>query len=197
MRRLVSCAALAFCVSNGLLQFANAQTGSIQVWDDSIEFPNKAESLKSVDFRNLSYRLGNDTVVLQNGSFSRKDEPFGGINAELEETWLFDVKDGVPRHALVSIYVDTYGGSSSPNGYVLLFEIREGRLVMTQQFRYDAQAPGTGASFNASRTTLTVTGRSDENTPNCCPKHVDVVTFAWRGDRFLPAGYRSNPVSKK
>ncbi len=195
MRKLILCAVLAFFVSSVLLQFANAQTGAVQVWDDSIGYPYSAESLKSVDFRNLSYDVGNDTVAMRNGAFSHKYQGFGGIDAELEDTWLFNVKDGVPRHALVSLFVVTYGGSSSPHGYVLLFEIRGGRLVRTQQFVYDAQAPGTGASFIVSKGELTITGRSNDDTPNCCPAHVDIVTFAWRGDRFRPAGYRVKPVS--
>lgn len=197
MRWLISCAALAFCLSNGPLQFANAQTGAVQVWDDSVDYPYKAESLRSVDFKNMRYNLGDETVTLRNGLFDRKYKPFGGIHAEIEDTWLFDEKDGVPRHALVSIYVLTYGGSSSPNGYVLLFEMRGGQLVCTQQFVYDAQAPRTGASFIASKGELTITGRSNENTPNCCPAHVDVITFVRKGEKFEPTSYKVEPVSKK
>jgi hypothetical protein len=198
MRRAVSFAVVVLCVwaSDALLPFANAQTGAIQVWGDPIRYSKKATSLQSVDFRNLSYKLGGNTIALKGGALRLRYAGFGGINAQLEQTWLFDVQKGVPRHALISINVETYGGSSSPNGYVLLFEIRDGWLVATQEFAYNAQALGTGASFDVSGGKLTIIGRSDEDTPNCCPAHLDVATFAWSGDRFLPAGYTVIPATK-
>jgi hypothetical protein len=196
MRGPFSLGVAVFCVSTTLLPFASAQTGAIQVLGESIRYPKRAISIQSVDFRNLSYKLGGNTIALKGGGLRSRYARFGGINAQLEQTWLFDLQKGVPRRALVSIYVETYGGSSSPNGYVLLFEIKDGRLVATQEFEYNAQASGTGASFDVSGGKLTIAGRSEDDTPNCCPAHLDVVTFAWSGDRFLPAGYTVIPAPK-
>jgi hypothetical protein len=97
----------------------------------------------------------------------------------------------------VSVDVVTFGGSSSPNGYVLLFEILNGHLVETQEFGYNAQAPGTGASFDTSTGKLMITGRSDDGTPNCCPKKLDVANFLWNASRFETLGYRAEPVREK
>ncbi len=197
MPRLVLVAAIFSFASTALLPSAIAQTGAVQVWDGLTEYPQKPRSLQEVDFRNFRYKLLEETVALRNGAMARRYKPFGGEQAALEHTWLFDVRDGVPRHALVSIYVLNYGGSSAPAGYALLFEIKEGRLVTTQEISYDAQAPGTGASFDVLGGKLTVAGRSDDHTPNCCPAYLDVATFTWDGDRFLPAGYKVVPVRKK
>jgi hypothetical protein len=197
MRRLIACAALAFCVSIGLAQFVNAQTGAVEVLDDAVVYPEHAASLEAVHFESLKYNLGKEWVPFRNGKYSKKYKPFGGADAEIEDVWLFDEKDGVRQYALVSIYFLDYGGSSSSEGYVTLLEVRNGRLVQTQQFSYDAQAPGTGASFDPSKTTLTVVGRSDDHTPNCCPEHVDVVTYSWAGELFQQTGFEVRPVHSK
>jgi hypothetical protein len=189
-RKAVSFVALVFCAGAAFAQPPNDKTGAIAVWSGVLAYPYRADSLKSVDFKNLRYSFGNDSFILHNGRYDHKYKPFGGIDSQLEDVWFFDEKDGVSRHALVSIYVMTYGGSSSPNGYVVLFEIQNGRLVETQEFSYNAQAPGTGASFDAAIGKLTITGRSDDDTPNCCPKNVDVASFQGRDGRFEPVGYK-------
>jgi hypothetical protein len=66
------------------------------------------------------------------------------------------------------------------------------RLRVFPPAKYDAQAPGTGAKFD--RSELTIVARTNENTPNCCAKHVDEVTFAWISGKFQQVRYRVMPV---
>lgn len=193
----IAIAAIVLSVSCALPPLANAQTGAVSDWDEVTEYASRPASLQAVDFWNMRYNLGGERIALRNGAMSRRYKPIGGTEAALEHIWLFDVRGGVPRHALVSIYVLNYGGSSAPDGYALLFEIRDGRLVTSQGFGYNAQAFGTGVSLDVSSGTLTITGRSDDDTPNCCPAHLDVATFTWNGNRFLPAGYKVVPVAKQ
>jgi hypothetical protein len=193
----VSFAVVAFSVCICWAQAPAAQRASIEIWAEPVEYSIHADSLRDLNFENLKYDLEGDIVKMRGGAYKHRDKPYGGINAELEKVWFFDEKGGVPRHALVWIYVVRYGGSSAPDGYVILFEIRNHILVRTQQFRYDAQAPGTGVSFVAPENKLIITGRSDENVGNCCPKHVDVVTYAWKDGIFLQKGYRMESIPKK
>jgi hypothetical protein len=197
MRVSTSFGAIVFGASIAVLPPANAQTGAVSSWNGVMKYPNQVSSLQSVDFNNFKYNLGGATIALKDGKMSRRYKPYGGTNAQLEHTWLFDVRDGSPRHALVSLYVINIGASSAPDGYVLLFEVRNGRLVETQELSYNAQASGTGATFDASSGKLIVTGRSDDDTPNCCPVHLDVATFTWNGAQFLPNGYKVVPVQEK
>lgn len=197
MCKTVIFTAFALFVASVRAQAPSVRTGSISVWSGSLIYSYGTDSLKSVDFRNLKYAFGGDTFTLRNGSYSRKYKGNGGIDARLENVWLFDEINGVPKHALVSVDVVTFGGSSSPNGYVLLFEILNGHLVETQEFGYNAQAPGTGASFDTSTGKLMITGRSDDGTPNCCPKKLDVANFLWNASHFEALGYRAEPVREK
>jgi hypothetical protein len=188
MTRIIISSMLAFLAATSPIQSANAQSGAVQVSTDSVEYPVQADSLKTLHFKELKYLLGKKWIQLQNGTYSDK-YTIGSTDVSLEDFWLFDLRDGAPRHALVSIYSINCGGSCSPEGYALLFTIRSGKLVQTQEFYYDSQAPGTGVSFDATSNKLTITGRSDDSTPNCCPQNLDVVTYEWKESRFKFVGY--------
>ena len=174
-----------------------AQVPAITIRTDPFVYPERAASLTTIRFSDLKYKLGNEWIPLKNGRYSYKGVPYGGLDADLDDVWLFDKKGEDPQYALVSISVVRYGGSSSPEGYVLLFAIRNGRLVRLQQLTYDAQAPGTGAKFDSSKSTLTVIERSNEGAPNCCPSHVDVVTYSWTGKLFQRATFEVRAVQSK
>jgi len=192
MKRLIYSAALAFYLSAVLIGRATAQSNSVYVSTDALAYSVHVSSLKALNFGNLKYHLGGEWIQLRDGRYRHRDRPFGGVDADVQNVWLFDVSNEQPQHALVSIDLTHFGGSSSPDGYVLLFEIRGGALVQSAEFKYDAQAPGTGAKFD--RSELTIVARTNENTPNCCAKHVDEETFAWISGKFQQVRYRVMPV---
>ena len=128
MTRLIISSMLAFLAATSPIQSANAQSGAVQVSTDSVEYPVQADSLKTLHFKELKYLLGKKWIQLQNGTYSDK-YTIGSTDVSLEDFWLFDLRDGAPRHALVSIYSINCGGSCSPEGYALLFTIRSGKLV--------------------------------------------------------------------
>ena len=79
-------------------------------------------------------------------------------------------------------------------GVVQVFEVRAAHSIITQQFVFDFHAEGTAATFDAKSLTLTITGRSDDGSPNCCAKSFDVVTYGWQRRKFVQRGYERVPA---
>lgn len=71
-------------------------------------------------------------------------------------------------------------------GKVQVFTLRDQHPSIVQQIEYDRHAEGTGATFNSMTGHLDIVARTDEPSPNCCPKHLDILRFDWNGNRFVP-----------
>ena len=80
------------------------------------------------------------------------------------------------------------------DGILQVFEVRQSDLFVSQQMSFDLQAPGTGVEFDPATRILTVRARTNDDSPHCCPKGVDVVTFRWDGKAFLEKTHRTIPV---
>jgi hypothetical protein len=118
--------------------------------------------------------------------------------SKYESTRLNDIfcvkrEDGERRALVITKWVACIDLCASI-GIAQLFELRSGQPVITQQFVFDAHADGTGATFNDRALALTVTGRSDDGSPACCARSLDVVTYQWRGNEFKQASYERIPV---
>ena len=83
------------------------------------------------------------------------------------------------------------------DGLLQVIEVENRRLVVNQQLTFDRQAPGTDADFDPKTATLTVRARSNDDSPHCCPKSIDVVTFRWDGKKFVEKSHRTIPVERK
>ena len=88
-------------------------------------------------------------------------------------------------------------GSSSDSEVVQVFELRDGKIFITQQIEADTHHGGraAGAVLNREKKTLTV--RAVElNSPQgrCCPTYINVVAFNWTGSRFRRVGSRQIPI---
>jgi hypothetical protein len=77
---------------------------------------------------------------------------------------------------------------------VQVFELRDSHPFLAQQISFDSDARGTSATFNDNSQTLTITGRSNEDSPRCCPKSLDMVTYRWAGQQFVQGSYTRVPV---
>jgi len=150
------------------------------------QYPVTVSSLSNLDFQNLNmvwYRNGrrDPTAHLQNGSFERKDEVRGGEYVTLDLVKL--LQGG--RYAVIDVSWRSCGGSCSESGLVQVFELQSGHPTIVEQITYERHAPGCSASFDEKSKILTVTGRSSEPSPNCCPKSLDVMSFKWDGKQFV------------
>ena len=174
---------------------AQSRQSAIKVTEEAVTYKTTAATLEAVKFGELSYSLDGETIALRKGSYSLQEEGSFG-NASLDHTWTFDIQGGKARHALVSLAYTFGGGSSQCQGFLFVFELRYGHPVAIQQFMYDAQVKGSGAKFDPATGKLTVTGRSNDGSPHCCPKNVDVVTYAWTPKGFVQTGRRVVPAPR-
>lgn len=153
------------------------------------QYGGSVRSLEDVDFKNRSYSLYGERFHLRNGSFQRDKVIEGTVgterfDADLDRIWYFDFQDHQPRHALVSLQIEEAVGSSSNTGFLLLFEIVNGHLTITQQFAYELQAPGTGRVFNPKTGWLTIKARANDGSAHCCPQNLETAVFKWQGQNF-------------
>ena len=171
----------------GLATTARADDGpNYQVSYPEFQYGITVSSLRELDFRNLTvfwHRTDKPepAVQLKDGSFARRYEPGGGGDVSLD---LVKVLEG-GRYAVIDVMWRSCGGSCSENGLVQVFELVSGHPTVIEQIRYERHAPQTGASIDGSSRILTVSGRSSEPSPNCCPRSVDVMTFQWDGKQFV------------
>ncbi len=148
--------------------------------------PTGLRSVRDVDFKNLKVLVfGYDgkpdgTIPLRHGSaeWERNDASLGGV-------YFFKGLNGIAEHALVDVGWISVGGSSTNTSYLIVFEVRGGRLHVTQQISYDAHAQWwTLDKFYPESGTLIVLGRTSDDSPHCCPRSLDEVMFEWKQDRF-------------
>jgi hypothetical protein len=155
---------------------AHTQDGSVGTSYPNVAYSPPVQTVRSIDFPNEKYSL--DTAVqLKNGKNEEAPDEGGiGDATELKNVWYLD-----NQRALV--YLEhTFGQMAT--GYVLLFELKNGHPVVTEEIDLNMYAAGTGASFDETSRELLVKSRSNDGSPVCCPKHMDVVSFRWNGTLF-------------
>jgi hypothetical protein len=171
-----------------------ARVPAVQILHPNTVYKAAIQSLKAVDFANMEYTFGRDTVVLKSGSFEHKED-FSSESFRLLQSWLFDIQTGQPGHALVFLDHSASGGSSSDEGLLLVLAVKGGHLAVAQQLTYDRQVTGEGVTFVPATGILTIKARSNDNSPHCCPKNLDVATFAWTPRGFTQTSVRTVPLS--
>jgi hypothetical protein len=153
-------------------------------------------SLTDVDFTNRSYRLNNTELQIKSGVYHYQQD--GGFeDVKVRDTWsLKDPRNG-SQYAVVSLYDVSGGGSSNDEGLVQVFTVANKRLELVQELSFDEQASGSGVKFDANSRHLTIRARSDDDSPHCCAKNLDVVDFVWSGQGFTLARVMRIPVATR
>lgn len=144
-----------------------------------------------VDYLNAPVSDGEDTVSLRAGKYAEREQ-FGESSVTVKLLSCLD--RGVAEHALLATDWVACGASCNSHEIVQVFELRGAHPVVVQQVYFDSDARGTGATFDDRLLTLTVTGRSKEESPHCCPKSLDVVTYRWERKQFVQSSYKRAPV---
>jgi hypothetical protein len=139
-------------------------------------------TLKEVDFKNRSYSLDGTKVQVKGGVYHYW-EPGSYEDVEVGDIWFrTEPRDG-SQYAVVSLLHD-YGGTGVDEGLVQVFTVANKRLELIQELSFDAQANGSGVKFDANSRRLTIRARSNDDSPHCCAKNLDVVEFFWNGREF-------------
>lgn len=69
---------------------------------------------------------------------------------------------------------------------------------LLQFLKIDAQVPGSGVAFDSQHRTLTVKGRYKDESPHCCPRELEIVSYRWSDDgRFVLHDIHRQPVPER
>jgi hypothetical protein len=179
--------ALAGSVSAAHIQPGDAP--NYEISHPNYQYSITVASLRDIDFKNFEnltvFRLRNNKpepgVRLVDGKFSQRYPEGGGEEVVLD---LVRFIDGGQR-AVIDVLWKSCGGSCSESGLVQVFALNAGHPVVVEQIAYERHAPNTGVELDAQSRILTVSGRSSEPSPNCCPKSLDVMNYEWDGGGFV------------
>jgi hypothetical protein len=166
----------------------------------TVSRPNQVLELTSsngvcgVDYLNEPVSDGEETASLKAGKYEEPSENLGG-ESSVDVKLLSCVDRGAAEHALLATNWLSCGASCNSHEIVQVLELRGGHPVVVQQINFDSDARGTGATFDDNSRILTITARSNEESPHCCPKSLDVVTYRWEGQQFVQSSYKRVPAS--
>lgn len=186
--------------------FSIAQQASTPVLSyDDISYPKyryaeNVSSLHKVDFKNLKvfWFAGEEPdsgAKLRNGAYQRKsrDKSYQKVNLDLVE--FLDRPESSGQYAVIDLESWDCGGSCTVVGRVQVFDLQAGHPTVAQEIEYDRHALGTGVQFDPRTQVLTIVGRSNDDTANCCPKNLDVMRFDWDGKKFVFRSAETEPVA--
>jgi hypothetical protein len=181
-------AVLAALPANG--QGSNTTFASSYVSTPNYSYSISVPSLENLDFKNLRvfYSPGDPSdhgVVLREGKYA-KHETGDHEEVTLEDVEVLKPSTSSESHVLISLDWTDCGGSCTRAGKLQVFALRDHHPTIVQQIEYDRHANGTGALFNPMTGHLDIVGRADDASPNCCPRHLDIMRFDWDGRRFVP-----------
>jgi len=186
------------------LAFAASGQAATKVPAIDISVPNRVLPIKANDACSVDYKnnrvFGENrgwTARLKSGKYERKHDrnlDSGYESVSLDGIFCLEPGNGKPQHALLVLNWLDCGGSCTSIGVVQLITVRAAHPVIKQQFVFDSHATGTGATFDEKSLTLIITGRSNDDSPNCCAKNFDVVTYHWQGSRFVQQSYKRIPA---
>jgi hypothetical protein len=180
------------------------QTASPILSYDDISYPDhryeiSVSSLHAVDFQNLEVfwfdgQKPGRGARLRNGAFLRRFD--GGLEkVKLHKVNFIGPPQSQEQRVVIDLSWSDCGGSCTVVGLVQVFELRAGHPTVVQEIEYDAGAEKAGVRFDPRTQVLTIVGRSNDHTPNCCPKNLDVMRFYWDGKKFAFRGTETKPVT--
>jgi hypothetical protein len=183
---------------------ALGQIASLMLRYDDISYPNyryqvRVSSLHSVDFQNFKVfwfdgEKPDRGARLRNGAFLRRFD--GGLErVKLHKVNFIGPPQSREQRVVMDLSWSDCGGSCTVVGLVQVFELRAGHPTVVQEIEYDAGAEKAGVQFDPRSQVLTVKARRDDETPNCCPKTLDVMRFEWNGKEFVFRSAESEPVT--
>ena len=159
-----------------------------------IAYPNygykqQVNSFRDVDFKNFKLVIlgvsgtAQTSVQLKNGEY-HETEDLGRTDISLGPVSFLGKEDSGPNYAILDISETDCGGSRTDTGITQVLRLERDHIVVQQQFTFDLSAPGTGTKLDKPSGILVITGRSNDDSANCCPEHVDVMRLRWNGYEF-------------
>jgi hypothetical protein len=168
-----------------------------------VTFPNRAQTIYAdnvckADFKSMKLvRNENSTAQLTQGHYNYRWKDGGFKAVTLDAVSCLQDESDSGQFAIVESIWTEGSGSSTSDCVVQVFALRSNRLVVTQQLEFDCQALSAGAVFNRKAHRLIIRARTDDDSPHCCAKSLDVVTYDWRNEKFVQVGFKRIPAVVK
>lgn len=125
---------------------------------------------------------------MRNGHYKR-NEQFDHYSVDLDSVQYLG-----PTMGLVVYSWFEAAGSSSSGSYAIVFTLSAGHLHSVQSIDWSTHNAGPRPTWSFDPKTNTLVIRSDHYRPgdaHCCISAVDVVTFAWYGEKFAQTGAKT------
>ena len=182
-------------VASAQQPYSTSSGPSVVVSIPNTQHKVRADDICAVDFGNIRLeRNAKWAAQLSKGKYDHQEKADGFQSVSLDHVHCFDVQDGVPRYAVVESTWSYGYGSSNNDCVVQVFTLRSGYPVVVQQFDFDCHALSTGSTFDSKSRKLTIRARTDDDSPHCCARTLDVVSYVWHDNKFKRRSFRRIPA---
>ena len=134
--------------------------------------------------------------TLKEGAF-HDSTPGAASDVGMKELSFIRDNKGAATQAVLYLDVFNCGGSCAGTGFVQVYAIQDGALKLKQEIRFILDADGTGARIKNQGRQLDIICRTDDQSPDCCPEHLDHATYSWNGQAFQLTDWKTLPYSKR
>lgn len=199
----------AFFFSFCLLAFgappnSQAHTSSaVATVEPNYGYTQPISSFRQVDFKNFDFVVfdvdgqPSRSVSLENGEYHERHEETGSDltlgPVQYFGTSRLSVKNE-PRYVLVTLRERDLGTNPTDASIVQVWKMEKHHLYVVQQLTFDQQAPGAGVSFDTKTGRLIIKARTNDDSPACCPRSLELISFRWNGREFTQETAQTLPV---
>lgn len=179
-------------------------SSAVAIVEPNYGYTQPINSLRQLDFMNFDFVIfdvdGQPArhVSLENGEYhERQDQSASDLTlgpVDYFGVGRLSVKHE-PTEVLLTFRELDLGGSSADAAIVQVLKMDKHHLYVVQQFTFDQQAPGAGVSFDAKTGRLIIKARTNDDSPACCPRSLELISFRWNGREFKQESAQTLPVS--
>ena len=130
-------------------------------------------------------------VQLRNGKYEYRGQD--GFDSVTLDAHCLNGEAGSPSAVVEWTRVFGYGSSNSVC-VVQVFGLLSEHPTVVQQLDFDCHALSAGSNFNVRPKKLTIRARTDDDSPHCCAKTLDVVSYVWHDGKFQQATFERIPA---
>ena len=168
---------------------------SVKVSYPGTRFNVKVDDVCGMDFQNVRLKWNRGWEAhLRKGKYDHRDKSGGFQSVSLDDVHCLDPDGGNKKHVLLESTWTEGQGSSNNECVVQVLTLQSGHPVAIQQLEFDCHALSTGSTFDSKSKKLTVRARTDDDSPHCCARTLDVVSFVWKDAWFERQDFQRVPA---
>jgi hypothetical protein len=176
-------------------QMPASASPSVTVSYPGTRFNVRARDVCGLDFQNIRLKWDRGwEVQLRKGQYDHRDKSGGFQSVSLDDVHCLDADGRNKKHVLIESTWTEGQGSSNNECVVQVLTLQSGYPVVIQQLEFDCHALSTGSAFDSASKKLTVRARTDDDSPHCCARTLDVVSYVWKDARFKRQDFQRIPA---